>query len=393
MKVALVTSSYLPHSNGRERHVHELARGLARRGAQVEVLVQGAVRGVPTLAEGGGVVVRRFPTVVGPGRLATAPGLWDRLRVAAETFDVADVHTARTPLAQMVARAGFRPLVFTPHAPVKRLVRWPYARAMRAVAGDAAQIVCRSNVEADLLRGRFPWAGDRIAIVPTGVDAGAIRAARPFPHTGRVVLAVGRLERHKRVDRAIAAMASLDPAYRLVVVGNGPARHRLHAYAADLQVSSSVEFVGPVSDRDLYRWLRTGHVVVALAEQEDSGLQVTEALAAGAAVVASDIPVHREAASEVDGARVIFVSPEGSPLEVADAISEAAGLGVRPQAEMARLAVPSWDSVVSRMLDLYETLIPGGPPAVAGATDSTAKLPVQIRSAQAVDARDLTVHG
>jgi glycosyltransferase involved in cell wall biosynthesis len=393
MKVALVTSSYLPHSGGRERHVHELARGLARRGAQVEVLVQGGVRGVPTLAEGEGVVVRRFPTVVGPGRLAAAPGLWDRLRVAAETFDVADVHTPRTPLAQTVARAGFRPLVFTPHAAVPRLVRWPYARSIRAVVGDAAQIVCRSNVEADLLRGRFPWAADRIAVVPTGVDAAAIRAARPFPHAGRVVVAVGRLERRKRVDRAIAAMASLDPAYRLVVVGSGPARHRLHAYAADLQVSSCVEFVGPVSDRDLYRWLRTGDVLVALAEQEDSGLQVTEALAAGAAVVASDIPVHREAASEVDGAHVIFVSPEGSPLEVADAISEAASLGVRPQAEMARLAVPSWDSVVSRMLDLYETLIPGGPPAVAGATDSTAKLPVQIRSAQAVDAHDLTVHG
>jgi glycogen(starch) synthase len=393
MRVALVASSYLPHRGGLPRHVHELARGLARRGADVEVLVPGAGRGLPRLAEREGVVVRRFPFVVDRGRLAAAPGLWARLRVAAATFDVADVHTARTPLALAVARAGFRRLVFTPHAPVQRMVRWPYAHTTRAVVCGAAQIVVRSSVEADLLRGRFPSAAHRIAIVPTGVDAAGIQAARPFPHPGRVVLTVDRLERHTRVDRAIAAMPSLDPAYQLVVVGNGPIRHRLRAYAADLQVSSSVEFVGSVPDRDLYRWLRTSHVLVALAEQEDSGLRVIEALAAGATVVASDIPVHREAASDLEGARVIFVSPEGSPLEVADAISEAASLGVRPQAEMAHLAVPSWDSVVSRILDLYATLIPGGPPTVAELSEGTATLPVQIQSAQSVSAHDVTVHG
>jgi glycosyltransferase involved in cell wall biosynthesis len=392
MKVALVASSYLPRPGGLQRHVHELARGLARRGAHVEVLALGAGRGVPRLTEYEGVIIRRFPIVVGPRRLVAAPGLWARLRVAAATFDVADVHTARTPLALAVARAGFGRVVFTPHAPVQRLVRW-HARATRIVVGDAAQIICRSRVEADLLRGRFPWAAHRIQVVPTGVDAAGIRAARPFPGRGTVVLTVGRLERHLRVDRAIAAMASLDPSYRLVVVGNGPSRHRLHAYAADLQVSSCVEFVGSVPDGDLYRWLRTGHVLVALAEQSDSGLQVTEALAAGVAVVASDIPVHREAASGVAGARVIFVSPEGSPIEVADAISEAASLGVRPEAEMANLAVPSWDSVVSRMLELYETVIPAGPPAVGAPNGSAAKLPARTSSPQAVDAHDLTVHG
>jgi glycosyltransferase involved in cell wall biosynthesis len=264
------------------------------------------------------------------------------------------------------------------------LVHWPHALVTRVVVDAAAQIVCRSRVEAELLGSTFPWAAHRIRVVPTGVDAEGIRAASPFPDPGRVVLTVGRLERRKRVDRAIAAMASLDPEHRLVVVGDGPSRRRLCAYAADLRVSSRVEFVGSVPDADLYRWLQTGYVLVALAEQESSGLHVTEALTAGAAVVASDIPAHREAAADVDGDRVIFVSPEGSPLEVADAISQAAGLGVRPTAQEWHLPVRSWDSVVDRTLELYEALAFG---------DRPAEVSSQVRgAAQALEAPDLTVH-
>jgi phosphatidylinositol alpha-mannosyltransferase len=384
MKIALVASSYVPDAGGLQRQVDELARGLARRGADVELLVQGPRGGVPRIAEHDGVVVRRFPTVVRRGRFAAAPGLSERLRRTAAVFDLADLHTAYAPLALAVARAGFGRFVFTPEAPIQRLVHWPYAVVTRAVVDAAARIVCRSRVEADLLGRTFPWAAHRIRVVPTGVDAEGIRAACPFPHPGRVVLTVGRLERRKRVDRAIAAMASLDPEHRLVVVGDGPSRHRLRAYAADLRVSSRVEFVGSVSDADLYRWLRTGYVLVALGEQESSGLHVTEALTAGAAVVASDIPAHREAAADVDGDRVIYVSPEGSPLEVADAISQAAGLAVWPTTQEWNLPARSWDSVVDRTLELYEAL---------AFADGAAEVPSQIRgAAQALEAPDLTVH-
>jgi hypothetical protein len=133
---------------------------------------------------------------------------------------------------------------------------------------------------------------------------------------------------------------------------------------------------------------------VALAEGQSSGLHVTEALTAGGVVVASDTPVHREAAADVDGSRVIFVSPEGSPLEVADAISEAAGVGLRPAAQEWHLPVRSWDSVVDRTLELYEGLVSGGRQVVAQRGDGTPPARVQIGGAtHPVDAPDLTVRG
>jgi glycosyltransferase involved in cell wall biosynthesis len=359
MRVALVASSYRPHVGGLERHVEELARGLALRGAHVEVLAQGPPRGLPRVSQSDGFVVRRFVASLGNARSPVAPGLWAYLRRTVGSFDLVHAHTGEVPLVLAVARAGPRRFVFTPHASVRHMVRWPYARVMRAVMDHAAQTTCTSNVERDLLCGRFPEAADRIGVVPTGVDVAAIRAARPFAHPGRVVLTVGRLQRYRRVDRAIAAMASLDSAFSLVVIGEGPTRHKLLAHAADLQVSSRVRLLGAIPDAELYRWLRTARVVVTLAEHHPSGHQVAEGLTAGTAVVASDTPVHREAASYGDGAGVVFVSPEGSPLEVADAISRASEMFVQSAAPM---PIPHWSGVVDSTLNLYEALTRRGPP-------------------------------
>lgn len=359
MKIALVASSFLPERGRLERRVGQLARGLAERGAEVEILTQGSAQSA--LDESGHVPVRRFPTAVGPLRLTVAPRLWERLRLTADGFDLVDVHTRHAPLALAVASTALRRLVFTPGAPMDVFLGWPYARATRGLIASATQIVCHSEIERDLLCERLPSAADRSQVVPDGVDAVALRAAIPFETDGTVVLAADRLDRFTGVGRAIAAMPSLGREFRLVVVGDGPARGRLSALAADLRVSSRVQFVGVVPDAVLYRWLRTARVVVALPAERGSGLQVTEGRAAGAAVVASDLPINRQAAERPGAGAVIFVQPKGSPLDVADAIEEAAQLSVLPSAQAFQSSEPSWESVIDATWTLYEKLIAGPP--------------------------------
>ncbi|MBV9005034.1 MAG: glycosyltransferase family 4 protein [Solirubrobacterales bacterium] len=358
MKVALVASSFLPQPGRLERRVDQIARGLARRGVEVEILTQGCGRA--GFQQHQGVIVRRFPTAVGPLRFAVAPKLRERLRLTSETFDVVDVHTRHVPLAVAVARTRARRIVFTPGAPLDVFLGWPYTRATRAVMASTAQIVCRSEIERDLLCETVPEAASRSRIVPDAVDVAAMDAATPFVTAGTVVLAVDRLDRLTGVRRAIASMLSLDPEFRLVVVGDGPARDRLEAYAADLRIASRVQFVGAVSDAVLYRWLRTARVVVTLAAERGSGSQVTEARAAGASVVASDLPIHREAAERPGGGHVIFVPAKGSPLDVADAIDEAARVSVLPSTRGLSLAVPSWEPVIDATWRLYTELIGDG---------------------------------
>jgi 1,2-diacylglycerol 3-alpha-glucosyltransferase len=357
MRIALVTPRYASHAGALERHVRELARGLTRRGAAVEVITQEREHRLRRDSQLEDVLVRRFPMSHHNGRFAVTPALSEYLRHTASSFDLVHTHSAHVLLALAAARARPRRLVFSPLAPMERLLCWPYAHAIRAVVDRAAQTICTSQADADLLCRASPEAADRVAVVPQGVDTAAIQTATAFSMLGTVVLTVGRLERRKRVDRAIAAMAGLAPTFELVVVGDGPARRRLMGHAVDLQVSSRVRFTRSVSDNDLYRWLNTARLVVTLSQQEAFGLQVLEGVAAGVPVVASDIPAHREAGNHATGTGVIFVSPEGSPLEVADAIRSA--LTLPAQAPLRPL--PSWTDVVDRTLALYGELMRRSP--------------------------------
>src|SRR5207302_11388314 len=166
---------------------------------------------------------------------AVSPKLWEQLRVTADAFDVVAVHTRHTPFALAVARTPARRLVFTPGASIDVFLGRPYARATRAFIGSTASIVCYSEVERDLLCETIAGTAGRTHVVPDGADLEALGSARPFVSAGIVVLAVDRLGRTTWVRRAIAAMPSLSPEFRLVVVGDGPARDRLVAYAADLR--------------------------------------------------------------------------------------------------------------------------------------------------------------
>ena len=213
--------------------------------------------------------MRTFPAVAGPLRFAVAPRLRERLRLASREFDVIDVHTRQASLALAVASARVRRLVLTPCASAEAFLGWPHTRATRAMLAAAPRIVCRSEIERDLLCASVPQVASRTAVVPDGIDPDAIRSAEPFDVPGTVVLAVDRLDRSTGVGRAIAAMASLDPEFRLVIVGDGPARDRLQAFADDLRVSSRIQFAGPVSDAVLHRWLRTARVVVSLPGERE----------------------------------------------------------------------------------------------------------------------------
>jgi glycosyltransferase involved in cell wall biosynthesis len=354
VKIALVTPEYSSRPGVIERHVRHVAEGLARRGAAVEVLTQDGVRGPARDLEADGVLVRRFVRPAGNRRVLVSPGLWDHLHRGLSGHDLVHLHGAHPGLGFALARACAGRLVFTPHAPIEQLSGWSHGRLLRAIVERASLSLCASRSEADLLRRAVPAAASRVSVVPNGVDVAGIRAATPLPHTGSVVLTVGRLERCSGVTRAIAAMASLEPSFRLVVVGDGPARDSLKAYAADLDVGSRVLFTGAVPDGMLYRWLRTATVVVALAERQASGVQMLEAVSAGAPVVASATPTHREIAAYLEERGVALVSKSGSPLEVADAISQLAGARPRPDTQA---EIPSWEAVAQRTGEIYGRLV------------------------------------
>jgi glycosyltransferase involved in cell wall biosynthesis len=376
MRIALVTSSYGRERHGVGGHVRQLARGLARRGATVEIIAP-AVTGLPMRGgDENDVVVRRFWGVTGPIRIARSSELRERIQTVARSFDVADVHSTHSAFALAATRAGFRSLAFTAHAPVDRLLGWPHAHATRAMVAAAQRIACGSEHDRERLCARFPGAADRFDVIRRGVDVEAIRAVDPLPPGGTVVFSPGPPLRSKRIDRTIAAMGALCPDIRLLIAGRGPDRHRLQAYADDLRVSSQVTFTGSLTDSEYPRWLRTASVVTVLDDESGTGVDLLEAVAAGAHVIASDTPIHRELVDHLGGHRVTLIGPRTSPLTIAESIQRATPhvADVTP-AQFERVDVPTWDDTVDAALALYERVIESAPLTLARrGTEGTRRL-------------------
>jgi glycosyltransferase involved in cell wall biosynthesis len=355
MKIALVSPGYPPALGGIEVVVAQLARALSRAGHSVEVFAQERRPELVGVSADGGVVVRRFASR-GPHNYPVAPELWRALATHTSGFDVVHGHSYHTLTGTATALRSRAPFVFSPHyhgtghSPLRAVLHKVYRPAGRIAFTRASAVVCVSQVEADLVTAHFPEAATKTAVIPNAVDIAAIRRAEPWPGEPPTVLSVGRLERYKRVDRAIAALAAAsDLPFQLVVIGDGPDRSRLEELARRVSAPGRIRFLGRVPDSELHRWLRTCRVLCSMSEHEAFGLAPTEALAAGARVVLSRIPAHVELAATA-GASVELVDSDATADVLADHLI-AALPPLRPPRRPH--SVSDWDDVASRFSEIY----------------------------------------
>ncbi|MHB8189437.1 MAG: glycosyltransferase family 4 protein [Ferrimicrobium sp.] len=169
--------------------------------------------------------------------------------------------------------------------------------------------------------------GGSFQVISNGVDVKRYSLSQdPVTREDTTLLFVGRHEQRKGLQVLLEAFSRLRlvDSLRLVVVGEGPETARLRAsYAMDPRI----EWVGAVSQRDLVDWMhRAGIVVVPSLFGESFGVVLIEAMAAGAVVVASDLPGYR---SVLEGGRAGIVVPPGDHVALARALDDLIGDGER----------------------------------------------------------------
>jgi glycosyltransferase involved in cell wall biosynthesis len=180
----------------------------------------------------------------------------------------------------------------------------------RLLRGVTDAFIGNSPAVVDFLRRTSGISADdsRLAVIPNGLDGGVFHSAsRPSRHGGSPwrLVAVGRLIRSKRFDRAVWLLRRLRESHdaELVIVGDGPERRRLEILAQH----QPVRFLGHVADRHaLADALRASDVLLMPSMSEGYPNAVLEALACGTPVVASDIPGNRALA----GAGVYLVDSD-----------------------------------------------------------------------------------
>jgi glycosyltransferase involved in cell wall biosynthesis len=286
MRVVVVTTSYPRHaSDSAGAFVRDAVEAVRAKGVQVDVVSPASVRHYG-IAYGDGI----------PQNLRNAPWkaplaplfLASLARATRRTARHADLLHAHWLPSGLVAAAAGKPFVVQLWGTDVELARRA-ARPARAVLKRARLVLCASMA---LAEAASALGAREVRVVPAGVE---IPAEVPDPEEPPHALYVGRLSEEKGVLELVEAAGDLP----LVVVGDGPLRHR---------VPGAVGFVPP---SQVGSYLARAAVVVCPSRREGYGIVARQALAYGRPVVATAVGGLPEVV--LDGETGLIVPPGDPP--------------------------------------------------------------------------------
>jgi len=172
----------------------------------------------------------------------------------------------------------------------------------RAVARKAERILCVSDFGAKEVKRRLGVPGERITVIPNGVDAETFGAqAAPPVHERPYLLFVGNDKPHKNLRRLMLAFDRVadDVEHDLLLVG------RCAGADADNPRPDRIVRQGAVDDDTLRRLYAQATALVMPSLYEGFGLPPLEAMASDTAVVAA----RAASLPEVCGDAALYVDP------------------------------------------------------------------------------------
>ncbi|QCB28559.1 glycosyltransferase family 4 protein [Corynebacterium endometrii] len=367
MRIGIVCPYSFDEPGGVQAHIIELASVLIDQGHVVRVLGPAAQETqLPDFVTKGG---RSIPIAYNGSvaRLSFGPHVSSNLKRFIEEgrFDVLHLHEPNSPSYSMAAlKLASGPIVATYHASASnslalRLAR-PFLRPLldKIRGGIAVSEMAR--------RWQVEQLGGDPVLIPNGVDTSVYAQARvpagdKDPREPVEIVFLGRLdEPRKGLDVLLEALDEVNHPVKVTVMGGGDARE-----------IPGVEFTGRVSDADKASILGRADIYVAPNRGGESfGIVLVEAMAAGCAVVASDLEAFA-AVCDVDSR-----APAGRLFRNGDPSSLAAELNflientqerqALVEAGIARARTYDWDFVAQSVLQVYDTVADGTKVTVAG---------------------------
>jgi glycosyltransferase involved in cell wall biosynthesis len=215
-----------------------------------------------------------------------------RLRRAGERVDLVHAHVvlpAGLLGAQLAAELRV-PLVLQEHSgPLDmHLDTEEKAAAVRETLSRAAVVLAVSHALAGRLRSVLPEL-QRLDVVPNLVRTEVFLPTPPPPLSDPLrLVSIGGLvpvKNHAMLLECVAELTRRGSSATLMLVGDGPLRSDLEAWARQLGISDQVSFTGHLGRAATARALASSHLYVCCSRIETFGLAVAEAVATGRPVV------------------------------------------------------------------------------------------------------------
>lgn len=377
MRIGLVCPYSFDLPGGVQAHVQDLARTLIGLGHHVSVLAPGddseATEYPDFFVPSGRSVPIRYNGSV--ARLSFGPMSYTRVRrwIRNGRFDVLHVHEPVAPSLSMLAlMVADGPIVATFHTSNAR------SRMLAAFQGVLQpfleKITGRIAVSELARQVQVEHLGGDAVIIPNGVDVAFFDRASPlpgYPRAGGTIGFIGRFdEPRKGMDVLVTALRDLVPQrpdLQLLIAGNGDEKDLVEA--AGPSIAPALRFLGRVSDEEKASLLRSVDVYCAPNTGGESfGIILTEAMSAGAPVVASDLDAFRRV---LDGGVAGALSPVGDGAALARTLGAVLDDPAR-RAELAAqgrrvVAAYDWPVVAATVVKVYETVIAADPRLVGEA--------------------------
>jgi phosphatidylinositol alpha-mannosyltransferase len=300
-------------------------------------------------------------------RLAFGPLSTHRVRrwLREGEFDVLHVHEPSVPsLSLLACWVASGPIVATVHTAMRKsrilLATMPVLRsALEKIDGRIAVSEAARSTFVEHL------GGDAV-LIPNGVATHRYLHAEPlpgWPADGGAIGFLGRMDEPRKglavLLAAFEILAPQRPGLRLLVAGPGDVEDQRRSLPAELR--DRAVFLGEVSEADKIRVLHSVDLFCSPNMGGESfGIVTVEAMAAGAPIVASDIPAFRDV---LRGglAGELFATGDAADLArvAARLLDDPARQAELSVAALAAVAEYDWGTVAKNVLSVYETVVLG----------------------------------
>jgi rhamnosyl/mannosyltransferase len=377
MRILHIYKDYFPVLGGIENHIRVLAEAGVQRSHEVTVLITSLDRSlrIETL---NGVKLIKTPRWINISSAPISPAMFNRARQLGREADIVHLHFPY-PLGELAHLfSGSRAkTIITYHSDIVRqkTLRTFYRPFLWRILRKADRIIATS----DRYRDTSPYISqfkEKCVTIPLGSDIDLFANTDPqkvsalrqqiiqsfnLSFAPALLLSVGRLRYYKGLDDLIRALPSIPNAI-YVIVGSGPMRAEWAQLTRSVGVADRVVFAGEVDDRDLPLYYAASDLFVlpANARAEAFGTVIVEAMAAGRAVVTTEIGTGTSWIN-IDGQTGLVVPPH-DPTALATAVNsllnDHAQRTLLGRAAQARASADfSVNKMIDRVYGVYQSLI------------------------------------